>query len=176
MACVQTPAADPDSFWDRDLQSAVEGVSNEKPRKDVWVEARVVDALRGLLESLERSLRQSVVSPKEVARAGAGSAGSGSGDSGALLDALLKALQASRDGDSEEWTLNDLRADLQRAIEETVLPLTVTLPWFLAFADLGIECEEDPELNVGKGSAAGPTLTLAVDGDETTWAAQDVWD
>ena len=73
--------------------------------------------------------------PEEPTGVGA----AGSGDSDALLDAL-----------------NDLGVDLQRAIEEAIEETVMSpLTWFLAFEDLGIECEEDPDWNVGKDSAAG---------------------
>ncbi len=44
---------------------------------------------------------------------------------------------------------------------------------FLEFAALGIESEYDPDWNVDKDG--GPPVVLQVDGDETTWASQDIW-
>lgn len=39
--------------------------------------------------------------------------------------------------------------------------------FFQEFAEAGIECQEDPDWN---------TPVTALEGDEATWDAQDVWD
>ena len=166
--------------WDRYLQSLVESMCGGKLHKGVWTDARVVDALT--------QLWQSVVSQRHTSSrdaVGVASAASGSGDSNlnALLVGLLMALQ---DCSAEAWSVarDDMRADRdlqhwhheppQASHGEPEEP--APQHFFLEFAASGIEsrCEDDPDWNVGK-SVTGPALEFKLEGDETTWAAQDVW-